>query len=107
MGLVNVTVAEAPQSAFLKVNALLVVHCELAFLKIVPDIFSELSNITIFVDKIEAICLGEESLSHPLCMCLDASEALKAVLIQYISECCEVSESVCFLLDSHKEQQSF
>lgn len=105
--LVDASAAKALHSAFLKVSALLVINCERAHLKIVPDIFSALSNITIFVDKIEAIYFGEDSLSDPLCMCLDASEAIKAVLIQYKSECCEVRESVCFLLDSHKEQQSF
>lgn len=100
------TTAEG-QLMYSNVNAVLVIDHQLTFIKIVPHTFSQLPQIMIPIDKVELISSGEDNVSDPFCWGLDESEILKAVFIQYMTECGNSTRSVCFLLDSCTGQRAF
>merc|ERR1712137_728634 len=89
-----------------KVHAVLVIHPKLLCLKIVPDIFSKLSNITIHIDKILVMRPADAYLVNYRCVCLDESEIEKSVAIEYMNQS-NTSELLLFLLDSYQQQQAF
>lgn len=101
--LVDVSLAEPLKCT--KISATLVIDYTFSTMKFVPDLFSQLPRILISIDKIVAICPGEDVLSD--LRCLDQSQIPKAVLIEYMSECCKTSKSVCFILESRKGQHAF
>merc|ERR1719240_107150 len=94
--------AQRYHSKCLKVNAMLVVYHQLPLLKIVPDIFSQMRNVEIPIDEIEGISARDDNFAD-----LEEAEIGKAVVIEYMSECCRVSESVCFLVESRRARQAF
>jgi len=101
--LVNVSLAEPLKCT--KISATLVIDCTFSTMKFVPDLFSQLPRMVIPINKIVAICPGEDVLSD--LRCLDESQIPKAVLIEYMSECSKASKSVCFILESRKGQNAF
>lgn len=105
--LVDVSTTETGDRTYLKVNAVLVVDRKLTFIKIVPRIFGQLQKLRIPIDKMEVISSEEDALPESLCSGLDQSEILKAVFIQYMTECGNSTRSVCFLLDSCTGQRAF
>lgn len=105
--LVDASTTKENDLVYLKVNAVLGIDRKLTFIKIVPHIFGQLPKVTIPFDKMTGICAGEDGLSDPLCICLDQSEIMKAVFIQYASESCNVSKSACFLLESGRGRRAF
>lgn len=87
-----------------------VVYLNVALTKLtfLPDVDYDFFVITILVDNVQVACSAAtfSHFRHEFGNALDKTEKERAVLLQYVTECCE-RRVICFLEASEKARETF